>query len=73
VGRLEFDDDSAYDKIKKGDVITLTGLRKQLVENIGLEVKIQQEHLALETTHNLSAQMIEVLLAGGLTNWVRIQ
>jgi aconitate hydratase len=68
---LEFDDDSAYDKIKKGDVITLTGLRKQLAESKGLEIKIQKEHLTIVTSHNLSAHMIEVLLAGGLTNWVR--
>jgi aconitate hydratase len=68
---LEFDDDSAYDKIKKGDVITLTGLRKQLAENKGLEVKIQKEHLTIAANHNLSAHMIEVLLAGGLTNWVK--
>jgi aconitate hydratase len=30
---LVFDDDSAYDKIKKGEVITVTGLRKQLADN----------------------------------------
>jgi aconitate hydratase len=70
---LEFDDDSAYDKIKKGDVITLTGLRKQLAENKGLEVKIQKEHLTIAASHNLSVHMIEVLLAGGLTNWVKAQ
>jgi len=68
---LVFDDDSAYDKIKKGDVIVLTGLRKQLAENKGLEVQIQKENLTIATSHNLSPHMIEVLLAGGLTNWVR--
>ena len=68
---LVFDDDSAYDKIKKGDVIVLTGLRRQLAENKGLEVQVQKEHLTIATNHNLSPHMIEVLLAGGLTNWVR--
>jgi len=70
---LEFDDDSVYDKIKKGDVIVLNGLRKQLSENKGLEIKIQEEQLTIAASHNLSPQMIEVLLAGGLTNWVRVQ
>jgi aconitate hydratase len=68
---LVFDDDSAYDKIKKGDVIVLSGLRQQLAENKGLELKIQKEHLTITASHNLSAHMVEVLLAGGLTNWVR--
>jgi aconitate hydratase len=69
---LVFDDDSAYDKIKKGDVITVTGLRKQLAENKGLvEVQIQEDNLTIPTRHNLSPHMVEVLLAGGLTNWVK--
>jgi aconitate hydratase len=69
---LVFDDHSAYDKINKGDVITLTGLRKQLAENGGLvEVHVQEDNLTITTRHNLSAHMVEVLLAGGLTNWVK--
>jgi aconitate hydratase len=69
---LVFDDHSAYDKLKKGDVITLTGFRKQLAENDGIvEVQIQEDNLTIPTRHNLSPHMVEVLLAGGLTNWVK--
>jgi hypothetical protein len=53
-------------------VITVTGLRKQLAENKGLvEVHIQEDNLTIPTRHNLSPHMVEVLLAGGLTNWVK--
>jgi aconitate hydratase len=69
---LVFDDHSAYDKIKKGDVITVTGLRKQVADNTGLvEVHIQEDNLTIPTRHDLSPHMVEVLLAGGLTNWVQ--
>ncbi len=69
---LVFDDTSAYDKVKKGDVITVTGLRQQLAGNDGLvEVHIQEDNLVIPTRHDLSPHMVEVLLAGGLTNWVK--
>jgi aconitate hydratase len=68
---LVFNDESAYDKFQKGEVIMLIGLRKQLAENNGVvEVHIQEDNLTIPTRHNLSPQMVEVLLAGGLTNWV---
>jgi aconitate hydratase len=70
---LEFDDDSAYDKIKKGDVLVVKDLRKQLVESEGVEVQSQKEKLVIATSHNLSPHMVEVLLAGGLTNWAKGQ
>jgi len=68
---LVFEDASVYDKLKKGDVIQLADLRTQLSENKGLEIHVRDGNLTISTRHNLSAHMIEVLLAGGLTNWVK--
>ena len=68
---LVFEDASVYDKLKKGDVIQLVDLRTQLSENKGLEIHVRDGNLTISTRHNLSAHMIEVLLAGGLTNWVK--
>lgn len=70
---LVFADESAYDKIKKGEVVTLTGIRKQLADSNSLEVHIKKEKLIFATKHNLSPHMVEVLLAGGLTNWVKAE
>lgn len=68
---LTFDDPSAYDKIQSGDVIALALVRKQLAENDSLEVHVPKRDLVFTASHNLTPHMTEVLLSGGLTNWVR--
>ncbi len=68
---LVFDDPSAYDKLKSGDVIVISDLRKQIVKNEKVEVQVPQKDLTFTTNHNLTPHMREVLLAGGLTNWVQ--
>jgi aconitate hydratase len=68
---LVFDDKSAYELIEKEDVIVLENLHQQLRESNGLTVRFKKENLTIPASHNLSAHMVDVLLAGGLTNWVQ--
>jgi len=68
---LVFEDPSAYDLIRTEDVIVLKDLHRQLREGNGLEVRFQKENLTVPAKHNLSPHMVDVLLAGGLTNWVK--
>ena len=69
---LTFDDLSVYDKLQNGDVIVLTLIRKQFGENDKLEVHVPKKDLAFTANHNLTPHMVEILLSGGLTNWVRV-
>jgi aconitate hydratase len=68
---LVFEAEPAYEMIEKGDVVILEDLRHQLVEGNEVELRFQNENLTIPAKHNLSPHMLEVLLAGGLTNWVR--
>ena len=68
---LVFEDPSAYDLIGTEDVIVLKDLRRQLREGEGLNVRFKKENLTIPAKHNLSPHMVDVLLAGGLTNWVQ--
>ncbi|HKI53819.1 MAG TPA: hypothetical protein VJ987_06815, partial [Anaerolineales bacterium] len=68
---LVFDDPSAYDKLKSGDVIVISDLRKQISKNEKVEVRVPQRDLTFTANHNLTPHMREVLLSGGLTNWVQ--
>jgi hypothetical protein len=36
-----------------------------------LTLKVPKKNLAFTVTHNLFPRMIDVILAGGLTNWTR--
>ncbi|MGB7876247.1 MAG: aconitate hydratase [Anaerolineales bacterium] len=68
---LVFNDASAYDLIGTEDVIILKDLHRQLRESEGLEVRFKKENLTIPVSHNLSPHLVDVLLAGGLTNWVQ--
>jgi aconitate hydratase len=68
---LVFDDKSAYELIEKEDVIVLENLHQQLRENKELILRFTKENLTIPASHNLSPHMVDVLLAGGLTNWVQ--
>jgi len=73
---LTFDDPSLYDSLELGDVIVLDNIREQLAESVEsrrLTVRVPQKDLTFTVNHTLFPRMIDVLLAGGLTNWIRDQ
>jgi aconitate hydratase len=73
---LIFDDPQMYVALEHGDVLVLTGLRAHLkygLEDEALEVSIPKKNLRFSVRHHLTPHMADVLLAGGLTNWVRFK
>ncbi|HEX6268903.1 MAG TPA: aconitate hydratase [Anaerolineales bacterium] len=71
---LIFDDPSLYDRLQLDDVIVLDNIREQLaasVESRRLTVRIPRKDLTFIVRHTLFPRMIEVVLAGGLTNWTK--
>jgi aconitate hydratase len=62
--------------LELGDVIVLDNVREQLAESgesRRLTVRVPQKDLTFTVRHTLFPRMIEVVLAGGLTNWIRDQ
>ena len=73
---VTFDDPSLYDSLELGDVIVLDNIREELAESVEtrrLTVRVPQKDLTFTVNHTLFPRMIDVLLAGGLTNWIRDQ
>jgi predicted aconitate hydratase len=71
---LTFDDPSLYDSLELGDVVVLDNIREQLVASVEsrrLTVRVPLKDLTFTVSHSLFRRMIEVVLAGGLTNWIR--
>ncbi len=71
-----FEDPSFYDVLELNDVVVMENVREQLSTSIDsqrLTVKVPRKNLTFSVTHNLFPRMIEVILAGGLTNWTRDQ
>ena len=73
---LTFSDPSLYDRLELNDVILMENVREQLAASVNdrnLTLSVPQKKLTFTVSHNLFPRMIEVLLAGGLTNWIRDQ
>ena len=71
---LIFNDPTVYDRLELNDVILLENARDQLAKSVDdrtLVLNVRQKNLTFTVSHNLFPRMIEVILAGGLTNWTR--
>lgn len=68
---LTFDDADAYRELEMGDLVALVIIRKQLTENQKLEVHVPKKDLVFTASHDLTPRMMDVMLSGGLINWVR--
>ncbi len=68
---LEFADASDYDALEQGDVITLDGLHEAIRSSSQLKAGIKGKSKTLTLKHHLSPRQVDVLLRGGLINWMR--
>jgi aconitate hydratase len=69
---LEFAVPSDYDQIGSGDTLVLDDLHEQIRQN-RLSIENRSRSRTFEARHGLSARQIEVLLAGGVINWIKKQ
>jgi aconitate hydratase len=71
---LIFTDPTVYNQLELNDVILMENVREQLlgsVDNRTLILNVPDKNLSFTVSHILFPRMIEVILAGGLTNWTR--
>ncbi|MFC7391478.1 aconitate hydratase [Scopulibacillus cellulosilyticus] len=68
---LTFSNPNDYDLLEKGDVIQLSDLRNQIQQGKELTVNLKGKDQKIKVTHALSERQIDIMLKGGLINWVR--
>ncbi len=68
---LTFADESDYGEIEQGDTLALSGVPDALRN--GYELRLENRTKASELTlrHGLSKRQVDVMLKGGLINWMR--
>ncbi len=69
---LTFLDPAEYDQIESGDVLVFDDLKKKVRQSRVLIENRHRKH-TFEARHGLSPRQVEILLAGGLINWVKKQ
>lgn len=68
---LTFCDPTDYDGLEQGSVVALNNLHRQLRATDVITVENAAAGRRISTRHGLSEREVEVLLAGGLINWVK--
>ena len=70
---LELSDEGAYEQIASGDRLKVANLHERLQQGKEVSVTNLNREVTLVARHRLSRRQVEVLLAGGLVNWVKMQ
>jgi aconitate hydratase len=71
---IVFTDPTLYDRLEVGDVVVMEDARAQLANSVNdhlLTLRVPKKNLTFTVSHTLFPRMIDVILAGGLTNWTR--
>jgi aconitate hydratase len=68
---LTFIDESGYDSIESGDTLVLAGVPEALRNGRELQLENSTKGARLTVHHELSNRQVDVLLKGGLINWMR--
>ncbi|WP_174613052.1 aconitate hydratase [Virgibacillus ihumii] len=69
---LTFSDAADYDKLADGDTLKLENLHEQLKNNSNkIKVTLKDKNESITVEHALSPRQKEILLEGGLINWIK--
>jgi aconitate hydratase len=68
---LTFIDPADYDQLRQGDTIQLKGVRKALQSGPELMAALAGNGRTIALRHDLSPRQLDLLLGGGVINWLR--
>ncbi|SDO22699.1 aconitate hydratase [Alkalicoccus daliensis] len=68
---LTFKNEADYDDLQLGDVIEVTDIRNSLEKGNDIPAYIAKKDKKMELEHALSKRQVEVLVEGGLINWIK--
>lgn len=68
---LTFVDETDYDGLKQGDVLILSNVRSKLQAGNTFTVHVKGSNQEIEVNHALSNRQIDIMLHGGIINWVK--
>lgn len=68
---LTFVNEEDYDLLESGDVLELDNMKQHVRESKPFMVKIKGKDKEIEVAHALSERQKEIMLTGGIINWVK--
>lgn len=68
---LTFKHQEDYGRLEQGDVLQLQNVRTKIKQGNEFTIHVKNKNLDIEVNHALSQRQIDVLLKGGMINWVK--
>ncbi|WP_411954631.1 aconitate hydratase [Alkalibacillus sp. S2W] len=68
---LTFVNESDYDKVEQDDVLEFTDVRNKIQESYEFDVGIKGKDETIRVKHSLTDRHLDIILAGGIINWVK--
>ncbi|MFZ4452879.1 aconitate hydratase [Salibacterium aidingense] len=68
---LTFADNKDYDDIESGDILELKNIREAIKNSHELTARVKDKNKEIRVHHALSERQVDIMLTGGLINWVK--
>ncbi|MFC4559519.1 aconitate hydratase [Virgibacillus kekensis] len=68
---LTFVNEEDYDLLEQGDVLSLTDLRNKIRNGNEFSIEVKGKNQQINVSHALSARQIDIMIKGGIINWVK--
>ena len=68
---LTFVHEEDYDSLKQGDILQLSDLRNKIQQGTEFTISVKGNTQLIHVNHSLSERQVEVMLKGGMINWVK--
>lgn len=68
---LTFVDEADYERVVNGDVLVLNNIHERIRSGNELSIEVKDKDITIQAQYTLSERQVDILLAGGLINWVR--
>ncbi|MCC2252324.1 aconitate hydratase [Virgibacillus sp. AGTR] len=68
---LTFVNEEDYDLLQQGDVLKAADLRRKVKEGKHFNIEVKGKKQQIKVKHTLSERQIDIMLKGGIINWVK--
>ena len=70
---LTFANEFDFNRLKQGDILGFSNLRSKIQEGNEFDVKIEGTDQFIRVNHALTERQVQIMLKGGMINWVKSQ
>ncbi|WP_058306927.1 aconitate hydratase [Gracilibacillus massiliensis] len=68
---LTFVDDSDFDHLSQDDILEFRNVHQSIRDGRTLEIQVKGSNRTIEAQHDLTQRHIDIILAGGIINWIK--